>query len=555
MLNILSLFDKVKHSADPLTNHKTVMRWLAELPNTDAVATHTEILNALIRLRNKDNEYNPDSLEVLMALDEYAIDLQETLCKQYLRNTRISSTIETKLWQAIYAYYNEISLGYNSHITVITTDPNFTKLQQHLPTITLRALHHLGNLFKWRFFHYEQPDQKLWRIAHKLYQIAAARSYQNQNTLMYNGIQSQCVSQYVRALLLTQIHSSALAAKQIEIADTWLQQWVSLIKLDTHPKFSQHHFYVDTTQPTGAMPVLDKNYSADFLCWDAAMLLGQLRRTKNELQASKTVENLRPNVSEYIKTLDYLALQWDPINLGKLRKSPRIPVKKILNVIHGFNKICTVVKDTEEDTEQVQEYDADIKYAEMVDIQLYGFVTETTKNRQHQNLQQPNPNDVPCENWGVEDESLSGYRTHIPSSKNDWLRLSRLVAVRVQGEKRWELAAVRRLFRAPLVGTHVGMEIITHKPIVLMLHATDTANLPHLALAEGINSGNADLPIPVLMTTAIINGQFNLIIDGAQYAGNRSFKVTMGTETHLVKLANVLEKGDSWLHVQAIVTY
>lgn len=555
MLNIFSFFDKVKPSADPLTNRKTVTRWLAELPNTDAVATHAEILNALIRLRNKDSDYNPDSLEVLMALDEYALSLQNTLCQQYLRNARMSTAIETKLWQAIYAYYNEMSLGYNSHITVIITDPSLAKLQQHLPSITLRALHHLGNLFKWRFFHYEQPDEKLWRMVHKLYQVASSRGYENQNLLMYNETQSKCVSQYLRALLLTQIHPSALAAKQIEIADTWLQQWVSLVKLDKHPKFSQHHFYVDTTQPTGAMPVVDQSYSADFLCWDASMLLGQLRRTKEDLQSRKAITNSQINIPECLKTLDYLALQWDPINLGKQRKNPRLPVKKILNVIHGFNKICSVVKDTEEDTEHIQEYDADIKYAEMVDIQLYGFVTEATKNRQHQNLPQPDSADVSCENWGVEDESLDGYRTRIPSSKNDWLRLSRLVAVRTQGEKRWKLATVRRLFRAPSAGTHAGMEIIAQKPVVLMLHTSGAANPSQLTLADNANAINADLPIPVLMTTAITNGQFNLIIDGAQYTGNRTFKIIMGNESHLVKLAHVLEKGDTWLHVQAIITY
>ncbi|MEQ1668277.1 MAG: hypothetical protein ABL868_07475 [Sulfuriferula sp.] len=555
MLNIFSFFDKVKPATDPLTNRKTVTRWLAELPKTDAAATHADILNALIRLRNKDSDYNPDSLEVLMALDEYALDLQNTLCQQYLRNTRMSTKIEAKLWQAIYAYYSEMSLGYNSHITVLVTDPSLTKLQQHLPTITLRALHHLGNLFKWRFFHYEQPDEKLWRMLHKLYQVASSRGYESQNIPMYNEVPTRCVSQYVRALLLTQIHPSALPAKQIEIADTWLQQWVSLVKLDKHPVFSQHHFYVDTTQPAGAMPVIDQSYPADFLCWDASMLLGQLRRTKDELQASQAPANSPINIADYMKTLDYLELQWDPINLGKLRKSPRVPVKKILNVIHGFNKICSVVKDTEEDTDHIQEYDADIKYAEMVDIQLYGFVTEATRNRQHQNLPQPGTADVSCENWGVEDESLEGYRTHIPSSKNDWLRLSRLVAVKNQEEKSWRLAAVRRLFRAPSAGTHAGMEIIAQKPLVLMLHTAGTANLPQLSLAEDANAINADLPIPVLMTTAITNGQFNLIIDGAQYTGNRTFKVTMGNETHLVKLAHVLEKGDTWLHVQAIITY
>jgi hypothetical protein len=97
------------------------------------------------------------------------------------------------------------------------------------------------------------------------------------------------------------------------------------------------------------------------------------------------------------------------------------------------------------------------------------------------------------------------------------------------------------------------MEIIAHKPMVLMLHTASTKVAPQLALAGDANTINADLPIPVLMTNSIINGQCNVIIDGAQYAGNRTFKVTIGNETHLVKLAHVLEKGDTWLHVQAII--
>ncbi|NOT16813.1 MAG: hypothetical protein HOP20_01940 [Sulfuriferula sp.] len=551
MLNIFNLFDKVKSSADPLTNRKTVTRWLAELPNTDAAVAHTEISNALIRLRNQDVNHHPDSLDVLMALDEYAQGLQNTLCKQYVRNTHMSTAIESKLWQAIYAYYHEVILGYEYHINAITSNPNLAKLLPYLPVINLRALHNLGNLFKWRFFHYEQPDAHLWQMLHKLYQTAIAHHYDNQTCMLYADVSSLCSAQYVRALLLTQIHPSALAARQVEIADQWLQKWVHLVKLEQHPKFAQHHFYVDTKQASGAMPVLDQSYAADLLCWDAALLLGQLRRTKEEKQSTTDAHT---NLPEYIKTLDYLELQWDPINLGKLRKSPRIPVKKILNVVHGFNKICTVVKDTEEDSEQVLEYDPDIKYAEMVDIQLYGFVTEATRNRQHLNSPQPSTVEVACENWGVEDESLEGYRTRVPSSKNDWLRLSRLVAVKTETDKQWKLATVRRLFRAPAAGTHAGMEIIAHKPMVLMLHTANTKVTPQLALAGDANTINADLPIPVLMTNSIINGQCNVIIDGAQYAGNRTFKVTIGNETHLVKLAHVLEKGDTWLHVQAIIS-
>jgi hypothetical protein len=555
MLNFLSFLNKTGSSTDPLTNRKTVMNWLAGLSTTDTITTHAEILNALIRLRNKDSEYNPNSMEVLLALDEYAQPIQKTLCKQYLRNTRISTAVETKLWQAIYAYYSEISLAYYSHINTIIAEPQLLKQQSFLPTLTVRALHNLGNLFKWRFFHYEQPDEKLWRILHKLFQHADSHHYAEQSASLYDNKQSNCSAQYIRALLLTQIHPSALPAREIEIADHWLKKWIHLVKLEKQPQFAQHHFCVDPTQPTGAMPVIDQPYPANFLCWDASVLLGQLRRTQDELHANHPPADSQLNLAEHIKMLDYLERQWDPINLGKLRKSPRVAVKKILNVIHGFNKICSAIKDTAEDTEHIQEFDADIKYAEMVDIQLYGFVTEATKNRQHQSVPKPSSAEIPCENWGVEDESLEGYRTRIPSTKNDWLRLSRLVAVRADGEKLWKLAVVRRLFRAPAEGTHAGMEIIAQHPAVLMLHIATTSTAPQLTLMQDANAIDDSLPIPVIMTTNIVNAQFNLIIDGAQYSGNRTFKVSMGHETHLVKLAHVLEKGDTWLHVQAIITY
>lgn len=555
MLNFLSFLNKTSSSIDPLTNRKTVMQWLASLPNTDPTANHAEILNALIRLRNKDTEYNPDSLDVLLALDEYAQPIQKTLCKQYLRNTRISTAVEAKLWQAIYAYYNEISLAYYSHINTIIAEPTLIKQHAFLPIMTVRALHNLGNLFKWRFFHYEQPDEKLWRMLHKLFQHADGQHYAEQSVLMYEDKPSKCTAQYIRALLLTQIHPSALPAREIEIADHWLKKWIHLVKLEKHPKFTQHHFYVDPSQPTGAMPVVDKSYPETFLCWDASVLLGQLRRTQDELHTTHNQAESQLNLAEHLKMLDYLERQWDPINLGKLRKSPRLVVKKVLNVIHGFNKICSAVKDTAEDTEHIQEFDADIKYAEMVDIQLYGFVTEATRNRQHQSVPKPHLTEIACENWGVEDESREGYRTHIPSVKNDWLRLSRLVAVHADGDKSWKLGVVRRLFRAPAEGTHAGMEIIAQHPAVLMLHIAHAPTTPQLSLANDISAIDDNLPIPVLMTTSIISGQFNLIIDGAQYSGNRTFKVTMGHETHLVKLAHVLEKGDTWLHVQAIITY
>ena len=553
MFNILSFLDKDKSPVDPLANRKAAERWLELLPRADTFASHEHILNALVDLRNKNTHYDTDKLDAVMALDEYARPLLATLREQYLRNTRMSTTMETKLWQSIYAFYTEISLVYYSYITISSATPSKTQLDSRLPQITLRVLYDLGNMFKWRFFHYNQADEKLWRMLHKLYRIAETQGFANRMTPLYGETTSRCTDQYVRALLLTQLHPSALPAKQIEMADSWLLKWVRLVQLEKSPTIERHHFCVDLGKPTGASAVTDQHYPDTCLCWDASTLLGQLRRTREELLSRKNPSKPETDMHlpDYLKMLDYVELQWDPANLGKLRKSPRVPTKKILLVIHGFNAICSAIKDSEKDTAHILEYDADIHYAEMVDIQLYGFVTEATRTRQHQSMVKPSKTAISYESWGMEDESNEGYYAHPPSDNNDWLRLSRLVAVKEDNEKHWKIATVRRLFRAPGTGTHVGMEVLGKDPILLMIYTIN----PSITIAETEHSVNAELPIMALMTSAIENSKFTLIIDSAAYTGNKRFKVTMDQTQNILQLGHVLEKGDAWLHIQASITH
>lgn len=550
MFNILSFLDKDKTPADPLANKKSVTRWLSELPVTDTLATHAQILSALIRLRKNNSDYDTEKLAVLMALDEYARLLQAQLSEQYLRNTRMSTAMEAKLWQAIYAFYTEISLAYYSYISVNVGDPAQSRIAPFMPQLTLRVLHDLGNIIKWRYFHYDQPDEKLWRMLHKLYRIAEIQGFVNRTIPLYTGTESRCVDQYVRTLLLTQLHPSALPAKQIEMADSWLLKWVRLVQLDKPPKPGQHHFYVDLARPAGASVVTEQYYPDGCLGWDASTLLGELRRTREDLLANpdRSQSGADMRQPEYLKMLDYVELQWNPANSGKLRKSPRIAARKTLCVVQGFNTICSVVKNSATDTEQIVEYDADIKYAEMVDIQLYGFITEATRTRKNQSVPKPGLSETPCENWDMEDESSEGYRASISAEKNDWVRLGRLLGVKVGQEQHWKVATVRRLVKGPGAGTQVGMEVLGQHPVLLTFQPLNT----NLALATGTaQTLNAELSIAVLLTSPIHNGQLTLIMDSAEYTGNKLYKITIGQDVNIVKLGRVLEKGDSWIHVQA----
>ena len=548
MFKLLSFFNENKQLSDPFANRKTVTLWLSQLPSTDTQAVHSMILDALAQLRNQNQYQQKEHLDAIIALDDYTQPLQEILSEQYLRNARMSTAMEIKLRESIYNYYSEITNTYFSFINVAVNTHAIVTLGAHFAQICLRVLRNIGHLFKWRFFHYEQPDEELWYMLHKVYSIAESAGFHTQISSSKGANESTCVSQYVRALLLAQIHPSALQAKQIEMADLWLLKWVHLVEIEKTITSGRHHFYVNLAKPVGACPVSNQDYPDSCRYWDASLLLGQLRRTRHSLK--KNPQNFQTDslarLPEYLKMLDYVELQWDPNNLGKLRKTPRIAAKKILHVVHGFSAIRTAVKNSELDASTTPEYDADMKYAEMVDIQLYGFVTASTRNRQQKILHSAKPTMIPYENWEAENESAKGYLARSPANKNDWLRLGCLAGVKTADEKNWEIAVVRRLSKARNASLHVGMEVISQKPSILPLYS-----LTAVSQNENATSPLHDTTILALLTSPIQNGHLTLIIESVQYAKDRQFEIATGPSRIQIKLNEVLEKGDSWIYVAA----
>ncbi len=553
MFDKLSLFNISKLKRDPFANKKSVLAWLSELPNIDIAATQEQITSTLTRLRSQPPHADHDRLEVLACIDDYSQPLLSQLCTQYLRNSRMSTAMEARLWHSIYTYYREITFAYYSGINPDTADPELKTPGALQPQITLRMLNNLGNLFKWRFIHYDRPDEDLWRLLHQVYRMSEASGFANQLLPLYPGGESKCVHQFVRALLLAQMHPSALPARQIEMADIWLLKWVHLLEIEPAPCLPRHHFVIDLAQSSGVEAVTDRPYPDTSRCWDASPLLAQLHRTREEIKTQKRAPSpeIDARAPEYLKMLAYVELQLTPGNLGKLRKAPRTATKKTLHVLHGFYVICTAIKNHNAPVQPAIEADANMLYAEMVDIQLYGFVTETTRNRQQQRSVPTKAAELPYESWEAENVSTKGYLARSPTANNDWLRLGCLVGVKDENDY-WKVAVVRRLSRARLGNTRVGMEVLAQTPVLAALR---TPRLPAIAAPDNHNtpSAAAGTSVMALITSPIQGGHLALIIDSVQYAKERPFQTTIDGKPVSIRLERVLEKGDSWICVGASV--
>ena len=540
-------FNTNKSKLNPFANRKNVTQWLSELSATDTKGTPEQIICALQDVRRQKGKMaEPDRLDVIMTIDEYAQPLLHSLSAQYLRHSRMSSAMESLLWRGIYSCYNELS-----HVCYEAIDPERVRDpagfdDETLRKICLRALHNLGHLFKWRFIHYDPPGEDFWLMLHNTYRYAEERAFEQELIPLYSS-GSRCSNQYMRVLLLSQIHVSSLRARQIEMADIWILKWVHLVEIEKNPIPGRHHFCINLSRPGGVERVTEQSFTAHCRAWDASTLLAQLRRTRQVITTSKpdSTTETDARLPEYLKMLAYAELQLTPANMGKLRKNPRIEAKKLLNVIHGFYIICTALKTDGFGSDTSAEYDTDIRYDEMIDIQLYGFVTEATRNRQQAGFRPQKKPTLPLENWVTENESQKGYLACSPPSDNNWLRLGCLTGVQ-ENKAQWKLAVVRRLLRDQENNTHVGMEIMAHTPVLLMLHPLQSA-------------GSVSSPVPdngaimAIMTSMPRNGHFSLIIDSIQYSRERQFKTMLDQKTLLVSLDRMLEKGDTWILAGASV--
>jgi hypothetical protein len=162
---------------DPLTNIKSASRWVESLPIGDAFKCQEAILGGLKRFNENSTQFTKDRLAVLMLLDEKSQDLQDTLIRQYLRNPRMSRSVESQLWHAVYGFYWEVARAYHGFAMSFAGSAGKSHLEGQIPLITLRAIRAFGHLLKWRAIRYLPAGEKLWLRLHNLYRIAQSEGF------------------------------------------------------------------------------------------------------------------------------------------------------------------------------------------------------------------------------------------------------------------------------------------------------------------------------------------------------------------------------------------
>ncbi len=556
MFNVLALFNIGRCEQDLPCSRKAAQQWLETLPTGDVAGAQGKIVDKLKRLLEVKQIPRDEfgRLEAIEILDQHVQPLQATLCQQYLHSPRMSKAIEHRLWNAIYAYYITISHVYFSHLKALAANPHLRPQEPIMPRLCSRALYNLGSAYAWRYLRYDVPDSTMWDMLHALYRIAEGEGFENQIVAPYAAQAYRSGGLLLRAELLALAHPGSLQSEQISLLDQWLLDATQPLVLEKSPNPARHHYFIDLVEAHGALPATHQVYNQQCRGWDMSSLIIQLQRNIQELASPKSNGQHDPvHRQKMLATLSYVEKQWHPSQMGKLRKNARVKTRKSLFAVHGMSDLFQVVKKSYQESLAQKTVNSEVTYNEMVDLQMYGFVTDSSRTRHQQIV---NAVQMPglMDHWETENVSNTGFLVHYPEENSQWLRLACLVGIREEHSTEWKACTVRRLIKTHETGSLAGIEIIAHSLVCVTLESLQPNSRLELTLDPFTLRKDSQIN-QALLTSTVQNNRFTLLLDSAIYGKTKQyrFQLTPGQEPIVFMLGPVLERGDLWTHAEAFL--
>jgi len=178
---------------------------------------------------------------------------------------------------------------------------------------------------------------------------------------------------------------------------------------------------------------------------------------------------------------------------------------------------------------------------EILDIKLYGFVTERTKSAYQQRSQQPQ--EIPLERWPLHDRSDTGLGIVLQGEDSDWVKVGKLLALRMDPGDIWHLAIIRRLTRIENNQRKIGLQTLNGVAQLVQLQQEQTHELGY-AVEDGSYGNTA--PSMGLIFPELEQGNL-IILETARYAHGRVFQIMQQTSERYIRLESARDKGDGWL--------
>lgn len=544
------MFNFGKAGRNPLSDAKSVERWLAAFPPNDSLALHGEIVAALGRIAERDARRTPAQLEAVFALDAGTAGLRSTLTAQYVEHASRSSKVENQIWSALFDLTQAFLLAYQAFAREASAHPS-SRWQDLQAELVLRQIIHLGLDAKIRLYRYEQWIPAKWAELHTLFAAAMSKHFERQLvTLDPDEVPTTIEHAYVHVLVLQLVHAGNMTARQLEHLDNELVQWCLPLQLSIEPP-PVSAFYVDLggregLKRRGVAPLeghvlfLDSRPLHAVLMQNIVVLEQQIRRQPSPDRA--------PERAEQLALLTKVAAQANPEFHPFARRGERTTAGGTVDAIVGFNAIAGYLRD--EEHSPLRHAASGNSFDSTMDLAVFGRWRNEEERKVEQARRRLAAFAVPGGPWEVKDVSQTGFRLVASMLAANAVTLGTVVALRPHGRAVWTLGIVRRMKRLTSERAEIGLQLIASAVAGIDL-TEQRKSLADDYSVDGVPTTINGRTFPGLFLSLRKKGSddsvHSLMLPAVEYQPSRRLKLQTPRSVTPVRLGRLLEQQPEWV--------
>lgn len=477
-----------KPSEHPLARDEHITTVLADLPVGDPAQSLQDLTHWLILLASDDRLKNRSTK--LFRLDQAAQGAERKLRTQYTEASRLHKTIEERLWNAAFEFF-EASV--NAHLRCIAEllEDGRGVGNPDLAALVVRTVRRLDLQAHWIQLRYQPLPESLWEQVYTLIKLAEDKQLLRVPVTLNptTGAQTTFVEEALKLLMMAvsdprQFTKSQMAlARHLTntLADTFVWEDIPGNSAVFHIDFSKRQ------PPTRLTPTSEQHFMAR--CFGPGAAVHRLVTAIKQVEQGTLPSQLGlPDPTSYrrgdlLEVLARLSQSWSrarPVSEHQhydKRHHQRKPLFLQICVIHGFEALHRSLDRPPAPPAGSSKSVADtLTYDGQVDTHIFGFVREKTREQQ-QRLQEltmserdANPQ---CETWVVRDVSKAGFGVEITTTPEDWLIPNVLIGIQM-GAAVWQIGIIRRRASASVENTEVGIQMLSRQPLAAMMRPADS---------------------------------------------------------------------------------
>lgn len=526
------VLDWLRHLKDPLRNPAQVRRFIARLPEVDALEVQRASLELLANFPGGGRDVTAPQLEALLKLDARLEPIIKDLTRQYTTNYQKSSTVESRLWHAVFDLVKAFIAAYNAALQSGFAHAQNRRWRAILPWALVRLTHYRGLDGKFRLFRYSHWIPAQWRDFHEAYELARARSWHREQLVFgADGFSKPGIfveQVYLDMLLLMRLDSGNFTPDQVEWVAHQLDDWApSLALTPTAPESAG--FYVDLAGSQGLRRCDQKRVVGGHLMYvDTGPVYTRIVERLRWLPETDE-EKLAPGdlpAREQRLLLMRLAALFGPDALAHAPRATRRTADEHVRVVSGLHALTRAVAEIDRLPDVVRTPGIVASYDEATLINP-GINPASVERR------------VRGTRWKMVDRSESGCRLMAPA-KEAPAKLGELLAIKDGGN--WILGVVRRMQRQQVDEMTVGVEIVARR-LVRVLMRSWSAPVETSRAAQDRPFFGIYLPAAPENRQS---SQRSLIGPDDRFTPGGMIELDTGSARYLIRFTQTLERQTGW---------